>query len=344
MKSTYTLPIVFRGPDGPASSERNQRTVVEQPSYVKYKGKLKVKDRSIDTRYLNELRAIKDVEKAYDYYLIQRISYQKEPAYFMDVANFFKETFNHPIYARRIVSNIPEIDGDNYELLKVFGYQMQLEEAHDIAAYIFERILELRPEDSQSYRDLALAYENIGKCQEALDLLLSIVDGSIYKNKHRRIFNGVKTISENEIMHLVHEYKDDLNLDSIPKYFKDISPMDVRIVIDWNHNDTDIDLHIIDPNLEECYYSHNETIIGGRMSQDMTQGFGPEEYTLKKAIKGEYFIKVRYFGDRYQRVENPTFMKVTIFKNYGTNKETKETKMLRLTKADNEQILAKVTF
>ena len=310
----------------------------------KYTGKLIVKDRTVNTPYLNELREIKGVDKAYEYYLIQRTSYQKEPAYFIDVANFFKHTFDHQLYARRIVSNIPEIDGDNYELLKVFGYQMQLEDAHDIAAYIFERILELRPEDSQSYRDLALAYENIGKCQEALDVLMSIVDGSIYKNNQRRNFEGVKTISENEIKHLVNEYKSDLKLDSIPNAFKDMSPMDIRVVVDWNHNDTDIDLHIIDPNLEECYYSHNKTAIGGRMSQDMTQGFGPEEYTVQKAIKGDYFIKVRYYGDRYQKVENPTFMKVTIFKYYGTHKETKETQLLRLTKADNEEIIAKLTF
>ncbi|GGG39990.1 hypothetical protein GCM10011344_46070 [Dokdonia pacifica] len=310
----------------------------------KYTGKLIVKDRTVNTPYLNELREIKDVDKAYEYYLIQRTSYQKEPAYFIDVANFFKHTFDHHIYARRIVSNIPEIDGDNYELLKVFGYQMQLEDAHDIAAYIFERILELRPEDSQSYRDLALAYENIGKCQEALDLLLPIVDGSIYKNNQRRNFEGVKTISENEIKHLVNEYKEELKLDSIPNALKDMSPMDIRVVVDWNHNDTDIDLHIIDPNLEECYYSHNKTAIGGRMSQDMTQGFGPEEYTVQKAIKGDYFIKIRYYGDRYQKVENPTFMKVTIFKYYGTRKETKETQLLRLTKADNEDIIAKLTF
>ncbi len=315
-----------------------------QATYNKYQGKLVVKDRYITTSYLKELREIKNVDKAYEYYLIQRISYKDVPFYYIDVANFFMETFNHSVYARRIVSNIPEIDGDNYELLKVFGYQMQVEEAHEIAAFIFERILELRPEDSQSYRDLAIAYENIGKCQEALDLLISITDGSIYENNHRRVFNGVKTISENEIKHLINEYKEDLVLDSISKKYKETTPYDIRVVVDWNHNDTDIDLHIIDPNLEECFYNHSTTKIGGQMSQDMTQGFGPEEYTVKKAIKGDYFIKVNYYGNRYQKIETPTFMKVTIFKYYGTNKETKETKILRLLKADNEQILAKVSF
>jgi tetratricopeptide (TPR) repeat protein len=337
----YNLPITVTIPD---NGQTPTAPVDVTPRYTKYNGKLVVKDRRITTPYLKELREIKDVEKAYEYYLIQRISYKDVPAYFIDVANFFKDSFSHQVYARRIVSNIPEIDGDNYELLKVFGYQMQLEDAHDIAMFIFERVLELRPEDSQSYRDLALAYENIGKCQEALDLLLSIVDGSIYENNQRRIFNGVKTISEKEIKHLIREYKDDLKLDSVPDHYKDASPMDIRVVVDWNHNDTDIDLHIIDPNLEECFYRHNRTEIGGKMSQDMTQGFGPEEYTVTNAIKGDYYIKVKYYGSRYQKVETPTFMKVTIFKYFGTNKETKETQILRLVKADNEEIIAKLSF
>lgn len=337
----YNLPISFRVPD---NGQTPPEPAAITPRYTKYKGKLSVKDRHVSTPYLKELREIKNVDKAYEYYLIQRTSYREVPAYFIDVANFFNDTFNHQVYARRIVSNIPEIDGDNYELLKVFGYQMQLEDAHDIAAFIFERILELRPEDSQSYRDLALAYENVGKCQEALDLLVSIVDGSIYENNRRRIFNGVKTISEREIVHLVEEYKEDLKLDSIPTHYKKEDPVDIRVVVDWNHNDTDIDLHIIDPNLEECYYRHNKTEIGGKMSQDMTQGFGPEEYTVKNAIKGDYFVKVKYYGSRYQKIENPTFMKVTIFKQYGTHKETKETQLLRLVKADNEEIVAKLTF
>jgi len=103
-------------------------------------------------------------------------------------------------------------------------------------------------------------------------------------------------------------------------------------------------LHIIDPTLEECYYGNNSTKIGGHMSEDMTQGFGPEEYTIKKAVKGDYFIKVRYYGNRYQKIETPTFMKVTIFKYYGTKNETRETKILRLLKADNEELLAKISF
>jgi uncharacterized protein YfaP (DUF2135 family) len=103
-------------------------------------------------------------------------------------------------------------------------------------------------------------------------------------------------------------------------------------------------LHIIDPNFEECFYGHNKTTIGGSMSNDMTQGFGPEEFTLKNAIKGDYYVKIKYFGDRYQKVENPTFMKVTMFKNYGFKNESKEIKIIRLTKRDDKEVIAKLSL
>ncbi|MFD2565334.1 VIT domain-containing protein [Aquimarina rubra] len=344
---TYTEEdnVILRANTVPSNrSISSSRPNIRKPSFRKYTGDLTIKDRKVILDYLVVLRKAKNKEEAYKMYLKQREQYIKLPAYFVDVSNHFRERYNEEVYASRILSNIPETDFDNYELLKVYAYQLQANHYNTQAVFIFKRILELRPEDSQSYRDLALAYENDGKCQEALNLLNSIVSGEIYENSKRRVFKGIENISKNEIRTLVHKYKDDLDLSKIDKELLLPVTYDIRVTTDWNHNDTDIDLHIIDPNLEECYYSHNKTSIGGHMSQDMTEGFGPEEFTLKEAIKGTYFIKIKYYGDRYQKVENPTFMKVTMFKNYGSKEEVRETKIIRLTKKDNEEVIAKIVF
>ncbi|QCX37072.1 DUF2135 domain-containing protein [Aureibaculum algae] len=345
----YTLPIVFKIGSGSQGQSFTIEPYVFTPSrdvanYRKYKGDLTVKERGVKTDYLSELELATNKEQAYQIYLGQRENYLETPAYFVDVANHFKLDYNDTIYSSRILSNIAEIDFDNYELLKVFAYQLQIDKHDDMALFIFKQILNLRPEDSQSYRDLAIAYQNIGYCQEALDLFNSVITGEIYKNSHRRKFKGIETIARNEIRYLIQKYKDDLDLSKVDKELLDSVNYDIRVVVDWNHNDTDIDLHIIDPNLEECFYSHNKTTIGGYMTEDMTQGFGPEEFTLKNAIKGAYYVKIKYFGDRYQKVENPTFMKVTIYKKFGTEKETKETQIIRLTKNDEEEIIAKLMF
>ncbi|WP_160127685.1 VIT domain-containing protein [Kordia antarctica] len=343
----YTLPIIFTiNANGntitqTAQSQQNE-TVIKKPR--KPKIRFQVDDLTVNTVYVKELRQFKTKEEAYDFYLIQRTKYVGIPAYYVDVSNLFRDEFKAHDFSERIASNIAETDFDNYELLKVYGYQLQENNQNWLAVFIFKRVLELRSEDSQSYRDLALAYENVGKCQEAFDLFEGIISGEIYKNAHRRNFASVKQIALNEIHHLTENYKGDIDTSALDKTSVPKETFDVRIVVDWNHNDTDIDLHVIDPNLEECSYKHTRTKIGGKISQDMTQGFGPEEFTLKNAIKGDYFVKIKYFGDRYQKIENPTFMKVTLYKYYGTKKETKEVKIIRLAESNEKLIVAKLRF
>ncbi len=318
----------------------------KKASYTKYKGNLDVVNRIPKTAYLNALSYFKDKESAYLFYLTQRESYKKIPHYYIDVSDYFYRVFKAKIYAKRILSNIAELDIDSYQLLRAYAYILEERNENDLSVFIYQRVLELRPEDAQSYRDLALAYQNVGLCQKAFDLFLSVVNKSIYKeNKHRRFFIGLQNIAEQEMRFLIKKYKEDLDFDKIPKeYISDVTSMDLRVIVDWNHNDTDIDLHIIDPNLEECYYSHPKTAQGGVMSKDMTQGFGPESFTLKEAKKGFYFIKIKYYGDRKQKIETPTFMKVTIFKNQGKVNEEKKVYVIRLSKNDSDEVIAKIEF
>ena len=288
----------------------------------KYLGSLKVNIPKNKAAYLNAYKFLKTAKGYYNQYLIQREKYVNYPAFLVDIYDLFLEK-GFKKYADRIVSNIIELDIDNYEKLKIYAYKMEKSKQKELAVFLYKKILELRPEDAQSYRDLALVYKAMHKNKEADKILETIVSGKIYKNSHRRKFKGVTTISRNEMA-------------SKHKKF------DIRVVIDWNHNDTDIDLHIIEPTLEECYYGHQQTKIGGQMSMDMTQGFGPEEYTLTKAKKGIYYVKVNYYGDRYQKIENPTFIKITIFKNYGSDKETKEIRVIRMSGKSKKYILAKI--
>ncbi|MCK5666985.1 MAG: hypothetical protein KAI17_26040, partial [Thiotrichaceae bacterium] len=72
--------------------------------------------------------------------------------------------------------------------------------------------------------------------------------------------------------------------------------LDVRISMSWDTDLTDVDLHVFEPTDEHAYYAHNRTEIGGLVSRDFTQGYGPEEYVLKKALAGIYNIKAHYYG------------------------------------------------
>jgi hypothetical protein len=180
-----------------------------------------------------------------------------------------------------------------------------------------------------------LAYEKEGSYQTSLDMLYKIVNGELLLKDEDRRFSGIEVIALNEMNRLISLYSEKLEINHIDKRFIKETTTDIRVVIDWNHNDTDIDLWVTDPNNEKCYYSHKKTKIGGLMSEDMTEGFGPEQFILKDAIKGSYKINVKYFANTQQKISGPTFLKISTYKNYGTKNEIKNIKLIRLTEVDD---------
>ena len=299
-----------------------------------------IDEKIVMTSYLTELRKYNSPKEIYNVYLSQREQYEHLPAYFVDVYDYMKK-FNTEL-ANRILSNTAEIDSDNYELLKVLAYKLEEQGNYKMAVFIYRKVLKLRSEDSQSYRDLALALQEIGEFDEAVELLKSITSGTVYEGNKRRKFEGMESITLNELQNIFNITDGSLSKKGLPKGINKKQRTDLRIVIDWNHNDTDIDLHIIDSRFEECFYDNNQTSEGGKLSEDMIEGFGPEEFTQNKLRKGTYYVKVDYFGNDYQKVEVPTFMKVTIFRNYGEENQTKEVKVIRLTEGDDEVLISKI--
>ena len=96
-----------------------------------------------------------------------------------------------------------------------------------------------------------------------------------------------------------------------------VDKADLVVTMMWNTDRTDVDLHVIEPTGEECYYEHPRTKMGGRMTRDVTEGFGPEMYTLPKAKAGEYRILANYYGTDANRTNVRSKVYVTVYRNYG---------------------------
>ena len=183
-----------------------------------------------------------------------------------------------------------------------------------MAINIFIEIKNLRPEEPQSYRDLAMAYcanlrfvVSVSKqYQKALDMYVYILD-----NKWER-FEEIKDVVFNELNRLIALHSKDLDLSKVNKDYINAMPLDVRITIDWSSNENDIDLWVIDPNGEKCYYKNKQTKMGGKITKDFTRGYGPEEFTLKTAKRGFYSIYVNYYSESRQTITGPVTVYATI--------------------------------
>jgi tetratricopeptide (TPR) repeat protein len=310
---------------------------------------------SPDTPYLKALSAAAPANQ-YTVYLEQRKSYESTPAFYLDCADLFAKS-NQPDLALRILTNIPELGLDDGRLLRIAGHRLQQLGQLDDAIDLFEKITRLRPEEPQSFRDLALALsDRADAAQSHNDLARARSDrGRALDLLHKVVMNPWQRFEEIEVIALTEANRIIARANAVPgmnqimhhpfdpRLVKPLDP-DLRIVLTWDTDNTDIDLHVVEPSGETCYYSHNRTTIGGAMSKDFTQGYGPEEYLLKKLMPGQYTVKANFYGNRDQRLLGPTTVQATVITHYGRPDEQRQSLTLRLKDAKDMVEIGKVTL
>lgn len=78
-------------------------------------------------------------------------------------------------------------------------------------------------------------------------------------------------------------------------------------------------------------------------SKDFTQGYGPEQYLIRNAVKGKYQIKSNYFGERELTENGPATIMVEIYTTKA-GKTTKVLKTIQLGKIKENDILAEIVW
>lgn len=275
----------------------------------------------VETEYLARLKAARPADQ-YTVYLKSRKNYKEAPLFYFNTANFFFAAGKKDV-GLRILSNIAELDAESYELYKLLGYKLKEMGEVEAACAVFKKVLDWRPFEPQSYRDYGLALEDAGHYQQALDTLYTALIKN-YGADVSAMYPGIEETILPEINNLVARKAAQLDFSRIPRQLLTNMPVDIRVVLNWNMNDTDIDLWVTDPYSEKCYYSHRFTDIGGRISHDFTRGLGPEQFLLKKAVKGKYKVEVNYYGDSQVKIAGPTTLMVEIYLHYGTAAQTRQ--------------------
>ena len=292
---------------------------VKKYSGQKQTAKINLPGIQSDKEYIQQIRSAND---PYSTYLTMRETYMGTPGFYFDVSNLFYEK-EQAETGLLILSNLADLDIENTELFKTLAYRLKEKGAYKHELYITQKIREWRPMDPQSHRDYALALLDNGQYQEALECLYSILNAS-YSPEAASRDRGIEEIIVCEINNLISLHRKKLDLSTIDSRIIADLPVNIRVVINWNKNDTDIDLWITDPNGEKCYYKHPHTNIGGRLSKDFTQGFGPEQFLLKKAINGTYKVETNFFGERQLTLSGPTTIMGEIYLYYSDGREERK--------------------
>ena len=273
---------------------------------------MKVKSWEPNVPYIKELKKTSK-ENLYETYLKLRNDYQFSPAFYLDCCDyFFKQNLKKE--SLKIISNLSELEFDSSQLLRIIGYKLEEIGELELSIQMFRKVLSLKPDEPQSYRDLALVLEKSGNGKEAIELLYKVIIGSWDSR-----FSEIEITALQELNRCIDLYGD-FNI-KIPDYLRNSTPLDLRIIMAWDTDMVDIDLHTIEPNGEEVYYSHKKSELGGLNSRDFTQGYGPETYSLKTAMPGIYKIKAKYYSSHQQSLTGGTTILLTLFTKYGIKNE-----------------------
>ncbi|MDH5178644.1 MAG: VIT domain-containing protein [Gammaproteobacteria bacterium] len=304
-----------------------------------------IKPWSPDTPYLNAIKMV-DREQAYHTYLAQRRDYTDSPSFYLDCGDYFLGKGELKL-GKRILSNLLEQGLDDPALMRIYGRRLQQADQLDEAVAVFSRILAQRDDEPQSHRDLALALDRrwqLAGRREDVERAMSLLYSVIKKDWPN--FPEIEIIALMELNRLLEQArKQDIPApeEMDPRLQKNLH-LDLRISMSWDADLTDVDLHVFEPSGEHAYYGYNQTRIGGLVSRDFTQGYGPEEYVLHHAMPGKYIIKAHYYGSHQQTLTGPCTVTATVFTNYARDSEQQQTLTLRLDSPSNDVVVGEVTI
>ncbi len=269
----------------------------------------------------------------YQTYLTLREKYLTTPQFYFDVAKYFlaqKKTDT----GLMILSTVADLNLNDHELYKMLAYELKAQQQFTQTLFVTKKVLDWRPQEPQSYRDYALALSNLGLHQNALDTLYYILTKE-FDEQTVAGYNGIEETILFEINKILQT--ETVNRTKLDSGVVVTLSSDVRVVLNWNMNDSDMDLWVFDPNNEKCFYSHNATKIGGRLSDDFTAGYGPEQFVLKTATKGKYQIKLHYYGDGQQKIVGSATVMAEVFTNYGQPNEMRQIITLQMKSETNKE-------
>ena len=314
--------------------------------------------------YLDALKTV-PIREAYSVYLAQREQHANAPAFYLDCAGWFFSK-DEPELAERILTNLAEFKLNDVVLWRTMGWRLREAKRYPLAIHCFRKALQLRGEEPRAYRDLALILaesakqrlkqgydaEAVAHLEEALQHWMKATF-EVFPRKSGRSSNDLQVaiISLEELNGLLswisHHAWGDAQQPKLPTldpvYRRDL-PVQLRITMSWDADQTDIDLHVLEPSGEEAYYRHRRTSKGGFVSEDVTTGYGPEVYLKKTAEPGTYKILTNYFSSYQTTLTGATTVSVTFYTNWGLEDEAVRITTIRLDKPKEKHLLGEITF
>jgi len=244
--------------------------------------------------------------------------------------------------AVRVLSSVIEEHPGRGDALRLVGYRLLDLGQPAQAARLFDRVEKQRPFEPHSYLDMARSLEECGKYALAAVHYEIALQGTW----HNRFGNTIQEVGTEEYVRMMRQAVASKKVsaglaDFFGNTIEQANPKDfqsdLRVSATWNTDQTDVDLWVLEPDGTKVFYQARNSKNGGQLSQDMTQGYGPERFVAKQAMAGQYTVIVHYYSANPNLLAGETHVSVSVTTNAGSPEEKTQRHTVILKKA-NEQV------
>jgi tetratricopeptide (TPR) repeat protein len=264
------------------------------------------------------------------------------PAFWLDVSEYYYRAGNRPEALRLLLSAL-ELPTRNSDTVAIVADRLTRWGELDRAIALYEQLAAAEPDRPQPMRNLALALGRRAARAPAVqaradyaraislltDLIMTPWSGD---------YDGIEMVSLMEVNSMIARYRrlggGAVALD--PRLIA-LLDVDLRIVVEWNSESTDLDLWVDEPSRERAFYGNQRTLIGGHMSDDMTAGYGPEEYLLRRAPVGTYTIRADTYASDALDPNGASRITTRIIRDFGRATEREDIVDVELVPGDEEE-------
>jgi tetratricopeptide (TPR) repeat protein len=276
--------------------------------------------------YYQELHSAKDVEGATAVFGKYLTAYRFSSPFVLDVFKKLNNGLQQPEAAATFLEEHGGILQDDPVALKALAYIYQANGQFSEANKVYKDIFLLRPNYGQSYLDMANSYREIREYQKAASIYGRY--GYLLEQGFLRAEGDLGTIMDRELNNLVAlEGRELLDRRELKKLVLDDEFQGTRIVFEWNDSEAEFELQFVNP--EGHYYKSEYSLLSSpeRIKDGKLSGFSTEEYLVDESLKGLWQVNATYFGNKSL---TPTYLKATIYHNYGSMAQRKETRVFKL--------------
>jgi tetratricopeptide (TPR) repeat protein len=254
--------------------------------------------------------------------------------YHLAVFNYFKREKVAKNILLRVLSDF-EKETENVEDLKAIAYNYQAINEYNKAILTYKKIINLKPNNKQSFRDLGNAYLATKQYDQFWFTY------NYYLQKGFKITdNDISAIMSSEIMAVY-----DLDYETNRKKIQINDPTknlisDVRMVLEWNVSEAEFIVELVNPKLEVFKFqniaSHNPELIIAQKKE----GYFSKELIIKELNEGNHLINLTYLGNKQYK---PTYFKLTTYYNWGKENQSKNIQVFELNQKNIKVQLTKLS-